>query len=341
MRGHGAPPAPSTDNCAMGEFDLLERLRRRLPASGPRVLVGMGDDAAVTVPGGATATSVDAIVDGVHFRRQQAPLGTIGRKGLAAALSDLAAMGAEPGEAYVSVGVPADLDEEGCIALLDGIIALAGETGVTLAGGDVTRSPVLSLGFTVVGHAPAPERFVTRAGAKPGDLLVLTGELGGAAAGLLLLERPELAAAVEEPLAAALRRRLLEPVPRLSEGKALAATGAGAMIDLSDGLGADAGHVAAESGVLLRIDMSTVPLSAGVEEVAVAAAEEPLRLAAGGGEDYELLASVPAARLDEAIEAVAGAGRLTPIGEVVEGSGVELRLGSGRRLEPTGYDQLR
>src|SRR3954451_222399 len=125
----------------MGEFELLARIRERLPAPGPQVRLGSGDDAAITAPGGATATSVDALVEGVHFRRGQATLAQIGHKALATALSDLAAMGAEAGEAYVVVGVPPDLDEDGCLELVEGIAALAEETGTTLAGGDVSRAP--------------------------------------------------------------------------------------------------------------------------------------------------------------------------------------------------------
>ena len=327
----------------MGEFELLAALRERLPAPGPRVSLGSGDDAAVTVPGGATATSVDAIVDGVHFQRGEAAPGQIGRKALATALSDLAAMGAEAGEAYVVVGLPEDFEELEFLALLDGMLALAAETGTTLAGGDLTRAPVLTLAVTVVGHALDPQQFVSRGGAEPGDALVLSGELGGAAAGLLLLEQPGLAAAVPAETAERLRRRQLEPLPRLRTGRALAAAGARAMIDLSDGLGGDAGHLAAASGVALRIDAGALPLARGVAEVAAAAGHDPLELAVTGGEDYELLAALPAARLGEASTAISDTAEtmLTPIGEVLTGEGVEIRRPGGELLKADGFDQLR
>lgn len=326
----------------MGEFELLAKLRERLPPPGPRVRLGSGDDAAVTVPGGATATSVDAIVDGVHFRRADAEPAQIGAKALAAALSDLAAMGAEPGEAYVVVGVPEDLGEDEFLALLDGMLAVAAATGTALAGGDVVRAPALTLAVTVVGHAAAPEQLVGRGGAEPGDSLVLTGEIGGAAAGLLLLQRPELGAALAPETAAHLRRRQLEPVPRLRSGRALARAGARAMIDLSDGLGGDAGHLAEASGAGLRIEAASLPLAKGVAEVAAAAGRDPLELAASGGEDYELLAAIPGERLAEAAVAIGDAAEatLTPVGEVVAGSGVEIRLPGGGLLKAAGFDQL-
>ncbi|MGH2888272.1 MAG: thiamine-phosphate kinase [Solirubrobacteraceae bacterium] len=324
-----------------GEFELLARIRERLAPAGPRLKVGMGDDAAVTVPGGATATSVDAIVEGVHFRRGRGSLAQIGRRAIAAALSDLAAMGAEPGEAYVVLGVPPDLDEDGCVELLDGVAALAAETGVTLAGGDVTRAPVLVVAMTVVGHAPNVERLVTRAGARAGDAIVLTGDLGAAAAGLLTLERPGVAAAIPAETVARLQRAQLEPRPRLEVGAALARSGATAMIDLSDGLGADAGHIADESRVGLRIQAAALPVAAGVDEVAAITGEDPLQLAISGGEDYELVAALPPERLDEARAAVGAAGTtLVQIGSAVPGSGIEIRLPGGRLLETGGFDQL-
>jgi thiamine-monophosphate kinase len=301
----------------MGEFELLARVRERLPPPGPQVRLGSGDDAAIVEAEGVTATSVDAIVDGVHFRRERTTLAQIGRKALATALSDLAAMGAAAGEAYVVLGVPSDLSEAGCLELLDGVGAVARETGTTLAGGDVTRAPALTVAVTVVGHAASAEELVTRSGARPGDLLVLTGELGGAAVGL-------------------------EPCPRLDAGRALAEAGATAMIDLSDGLGGDARHLAEASGVRLLIDAAELPLAAGVADVAAAGGHDPLELAVGGGEDYELLAALPPERLARAAGALSEEGGvgLTEIGEAVAGEGVEIRLPGGGILEPAGFDQL-
>jgi thiamine-monophosphate kinase len=325
----------------MGEFELLARIRERLPANGPRIRLGSGDDAAISVPGGATATSVDALVDGVHFRRQLASPAQIGHKALAAALSDLAAMGAEAGEAYVVLGLPPDFSEEECVEMLDGMTTLAAATGTALAGGDLSRATELFLAVTVVGHSPDPQAFVDRGGAQPGELLVLTGELGGAAAGLELLDDPALESSLSADSVAELRARQLEPTPRLEAGRALAASGATAMIDLSDGLGADAGHLARRSGVKLRIEAEAVPMAAAGKALSAVTGSDPWRLL-GGGEDYELLASIPPARLGEATSAVRDKGKvtLTRVGEVLPGSGVEIRLPDCRLLEPGGFDQL-
>ena len=323
----------------MGEFELLALLRERLPDAGPRVRLGSGDDAAVTVPGGAVATSVDALVEGVHFRRETASLRQIGRKAISTALSDLAAMGAAPGEAYVWLGAPESMDEAELLEVGEGLAAVAAETGTTIAGGDLTRAPVLSLAVTVTGHAPNPDDFVTRGGARPGDALVVTGELGGAAAGLLLLEDPSLEGAD------ALRRRQLDPTPRLAAGQALGAAGATAMIDISDGLAGDAGHVATASDALLVVDADALPLAAGVAAVAAAADRDPLELAAAGGEDYELLAALPPAAVGPAQETLAALGTpLTAIGKVEAADGrprAELRRRGGEAVPIRGFDQLR
>lgn len=324
------------------EFDLIGAIRGRLgPGAGElpdRVLIGVGDDAAVTVPAGATATTVDALVDGVHFRRRSFPPEAIGHKAMASALSDLAAVGAEAGEAYVWLGRPEDLGREELLAICDGLAAVAAETGTVVAGGDITRSPALALSVTAVGHLGEREA-VSRAGAKPGELVCLTGQLG-AAAGLLLLERPELAAAVGDAEASTLRELQLYPRPRLDAGRALAAAGAGAMIDVSDGLGADAAHLAAASGVALGLELDRVPLAPGLAQLEARASLPPFELALGG-EDYELLCTLPGARLAAASAAVAATGTtLTRIGTVSAGEGARLTRPDGRPHAPLGHDHF-
>jgi thiamine-monophosphate kinase len=323
----------------MGEFELLALLRERLPTAGTRLVLGSGDDAAITVPGGAVATSVDALVEGVHFRRETASLRQIGRKALSTALSDLAAMGAEAGEAYVVLGAPEGMGEAELLELGEGLAAVAAETGTAIAGGDLTRAPVLTLAVTVTGHAPRAEDFVTRGGARPGDTLVVTGELGGAAAGLLLLEDPSL------PGDDALRRRQLDPTPLLAAGRALAAAGATAMIDVSDGLAGDANHVALASAALLAIDADALPIAPGGPALAAAAGRDPLELAAAGGEDYELFAALPPDAVAHAKQALAALGTpLTVIGQVEAagdlGPRAELRRRGGEALPSRGFDQL-
>ena len=324
----------------MGEFELLKRLREALPPPPARVHVGVGDDAAVTAGGGALVTSVDLLVEDVHFRRGTATPAQIGHKALAAALSDLAAMGAPAGEAYIAMTVPPDLGEAEFMELLGGVTGLASATGATLAGGDISAGPILTLGVTVVGRLESAEDAVRRSGARASDVLVVTGELGGAAAGLLLLgdgSSAEIDAAVGEALLA----RQLTPQPRLEAGRSLAAAGARAMIDISDGLAADAGHIATESGVHLALDADAVPLAAGVAEVAAAAGADPLDVALGGGEDYELLAALAPEGVEGARAAVAAVGvPLTVLGKVRVGDGVSVSSAGGPRHVPRGFDQL-
>lgn len=327
------------------EFELIAAIRERIALAGApdvsaALVLGSGDDAAITVRDGASVTSVDALVEGVHFRIPPFSLRQVGAKGLAVALSDLAAMGAEAGEAYIQLGVPEDRGEPELLELADGLAEVAALHRVAIAGGDLTAAPALLLAVTVVG-AGDPGRLIRRSGARPGELLVVTGELGGAAAGLLLLERPELGAELDDEVAAALRSRQLEPVALLAAGAALARCAATAMIDVSDGLGGDAAHLASAAGVGLEIDLERMPVQVGVGEVASAAGADPLDLAAAGGEDYELLATLAPERLDAARDAVAATGStLTVIGEVSASGGVSFS-GPGGDRAPEGFDQLR
>jgi thiamine-monophosphate kinase len=286
----------------VGELELIAAIETALADRSGRLVRWTGDDAAVTRARPFAVTSIDTLVDGVHFRRSTHGLRDIGWKALATALSDLAAMGADVGEAYVSVVLPEDVEEP--LELIHGMEELASECGATIAGGDVVAGPVLVLTAAVTGWADSEDELVGRDGARPGDLVAVTGELGGSEAGRRALD------ADGDPGAEEAVRRHLRPRPLLREGRALAAAGATAMIDLSDGLATDARHVAERSGARLTIRLGDLPRAAG------ATPEE----AATGGDDYELLVTFPPGRRETA-EAAAP---LTWIGEVSAGGGLVL-----------------
>jgi thiamine-monophosphate kinase len=275
----------------MREAELIARLREIFAPQQPlpHVVRGIGDDAAAVRARGLCVTSVDTMVDGVHFRTGQLSAQEIGHRALAGALSDLAAMGVAASEAYLSLGLPPGMPAEHALELAAGVRALALEHDTCILGGDVTRSPALTVSFTVVGWAPDHLRLIARDGARPGELVVVSGPLGGAGAGLAWLEgRVRLGPAT----AAAARARYARPQPRLQTGQGLAAIGAGAMIDLSDGLAGDAAQLALASGVRLEIDSVSLPLGPGVPEAADAAGISAAEFALSAGEDYELCATI-------------------------------------------------
>jgi thiamine-monophosphate kinase len=238
-------------------------------------------------------TSVDAVVENVHFRLDDPSLALadLGWRALAAAFSDIAAMAARPGEAYVALGVPSRVGEAGALELMGGAEELAREIDVTIAGGDVVAAEVLFACVTAVGWADSPDELVTRAGALPGDLVGVTGRLGG---------------------------RPVRPLPRLPEGRALARAGVHAMIDLSDGLASDAVQLGQASGVCLHVELPALPVAAqlvaddGPPAETEGSGGEPWRAAAQEGEDYELCFCAPAERRAVVEAALAGAGA-TPL----------------------------
>lgn len=293
------------------EFDLIARYFT--PAtSGSGVVMGVGDDCALLAPtpGQQLAVSVDTSLVGVHFP-PGAPAEAVGHRALAVSLSDLAAMGARARWCFMSLGLDR-VDDAWLEGFSRGFLALCEETGTSLAGGDITRGE-LAIGVTVMGEV-APAAAIVRGGGRPGDLLAVTGALGGGAGGLAAWERGE------RDLAHPLLARYLTPRPRLAAGQALAGL-ATAAVDISDGLLADLGHILEHSGGGAQLQPEALPLAEGLAETL---GEEAARQAAlTGGDDYELLVCLPAERLGEARQRLAALSLpLTVVGRLTEASGV-------------------
>lgn len=268
----------------IGEFGLIERIRRVLPTS-PAVVVGIGDDCAVLrIFDRLMVVSCDMSVDGVHFRFDRADPSQIGWKAAASALSDIAAMGATPMFALVTLCAPKDLDVTTVEALYHGISAVMTQSGAVVVGGDTVKTDRLALDITVIG-AVHGQRYLKRQGARPGDWLAVTGTVGLAAAGL---HAQETGAIAPELFAAHYR-----PTPRIAEGQWLSANeSVHAAIDISDGLLQDAGHLAAASGLAVDILTNRLVVDIKIEDYCHIHGLEPYPFLLRGGEDYELALAI-------------------------------------------------
>ncbi|HJV67246.1 MAG TPA: thiamine-phosphate kinase [Geomonas sp.] len=311
----------------LGEFGLIDRIADQVAAS-PSVPLGIGDDAAALLPTPEQLTLItcDMLLEGVHFDLTFCNPHSLGRKSLAVNISDLAAMGAVPRHCLLGVALPADVPVEFMDGFMAGMLEMAERHGVTLVGGDTCASKGgIAISITALGEQ-RPERVLKRSGAKAGDLVYVSGTVGDAAAGL-----KELMAGRRDGF---LVSRQLDPTPRVAAGVALAEAGlASAMIDVSDGILSDLGHICEMSKIGARIELARLPLS---EEYRVLCGDD-FSLALSGGEDYELLFCVPQGN-GEAVEALFESVGLavTRIGEIVEGAGIEVIAPDGGPYTPAG-----
>ncbi|WP_062349510.1 thiamine-phosphate kinase [Herbidospora yilanensis] len=304
----------------LGEFGVVSRISGRLP-QGATVLLGPGDDAAILrAPDGRVVVTTDMLLEGRHFRRDWSSPYEVGRKAAAQNLSDISAMGAVGTGLFVGLGIPADLPVAWLDALIDGLRDECALVGASLAGGDVTRSASVVLGVTALGDLQG-RSAVLRSGARPGDVVAVTGSLGRSEAGLRLLLA---GLSGFDDLVAAHRR----PRPPYPEGPRAAALGATAMLDVSDGLLQDLGHICAASGVAIVLDPVEVP--GDLAAAAKALGADPVDWILAGGEDHALAATFPSG--------VVLPSEWRIVGNVAEGDGVQA---GGRENVPGGWDHFR
>lgn len=328
----------------IGEHALISRITARL-AMPPWVVVGPGDDAAVIEPerGALDVLTTDAVIDGVHFDTAFVPPEAIGHRALAVNLSDLAAMGARPRAALLSFVLPGDLAVSTVDAIVDGLLALAVSHRVALVGGNITRSPgVLMIDVTAIGSVK-PRRVLTRAGARPGDEVYVTGSIGGAVMGLRSLQEAKVCPDPGSPIPAPVEK-YLRPAPRVRAGMLLGRTrAASACIDLSDGLADGLRQIAAASNVGIAVDADCIPFADGVLDFHSGRGADPVGAALAGGDDYELLfATRPSwrGRL-RAVRSQVGDLPITKIGVVTKDRRLVVHTREGERDLPPGFEHFR
>ena len=305
------------------ERGVIDRIRRATRGEVTDVRVGIGDDCAVLrpEPGQLLLATTDLVLEGTHFRRRYTAPADVGWKALAVNLSDIAAMGGRPRWALVALACPSSTLPGDVDAFYDGLLSLAREYDVSIVGGDTTESAsgwVVSI--TLLGEAVTP---ILRSTARAGDVIAVSGSLGRSAAGLAVLERNSTSAEIPGDAIATVSAAHLRPRPRVAEARWLAAAGGvTAMMDLSDGLLIDLGHIAEESGVGARVETARIPIDAATRRIADALGQDAVQWAAGGGEDYELLVTCEATafpRLSEGLEGATGL-PLHRVGEIVPAS---------------------
>ena len=329
-----------TAHAPVREEDLVAAIARLAERPGSRVLVGIGDDAAVWQPSRShrSVITTDALVERVHFTREMLAPFDIGWRAVAANASDVAAMGARGVLATIALGVPASFDGGALRELYRGLCACADENGIAIAGGDLTRSDALMLAITVVGEV-RPSNLKLRSDGRPGDVVAVTGELGASRAGLRVLQ----GAPLDEPLRSDAIAAFARPRARSAEGRWLGASAhVRAMMDCSDGLSTDLARLCAASGCGALVD--TIPVATSARAVALAAGEDADAFALAGGEEFELIVSVASRAFSHLAKRFrARFGRpLLRVGTLRAGEGLAVSTGKGDEvpLVPMGWDHF-
>ncbi len=309
----------------IGEFGLIERISALVPPAADGV-VGIGDDAAVLDIPGKLVASVDAVVEGRHFKREWTSGEDVGHRAAAAAMADLAAMGGQCKALMVALTLPSETEVSWVESLMTGIVDEAAELDAEVVGGDVTRGDTVVVSLSALGTV---SDVVRRSGAQPGDIVALAGRQGWAAAGLTVLSR-----GFRSPRA--LVQAYQRPHPPYDSGPAAARGGATAMIDVSDGLLADVSHLAKASGVLADLESELIPVADQLQETSSAFNVDPLTWVLAGGDDHSLVATFPAgSQLPQMFTMI---GRITAVGANGPGVAVDGRHWSG---QGGGHDHFR
>jgi len=330
----------------LGEFGLIDLLAKmaydaqdKSQKAWQQLVLGIGDDAAAWH--GDTSiqlATVDSLVQDVHFSLDITPWEDLGWRAMAANLSDIAAMGGLPRYALVSLALPGSTEVDDVTSLYRGMIELARQYEVVIAGGDMSSAPLLVINITILGVSKSPDKHIlTRSAARPGDKVAVTGYLGAAAAGLEMMRKN---LAFDSESTDSLKKAFLKPYPRVAEGQILVEQGVKAAIDISDGLVSDLRHICRESKVGARIEIDYVPVHQAVRD---SFGDRALELALGGGEDYELLFTADAGTIDRVKEAIHCL--ITVIGEITADKAGEVTLvdieGKPVDLPGAGWDHFR
>lgn len=332
----------------IGEFGLINRISKDTIINPKNILLGIGDDCAAyyASPDKIVLATCDMLVENIHFALSTCSPRQLGRKAVAVNISDIAAMGGIPCQALLSLGIASSTSVEFIDQLADGMKEEAKLFEVNIIGGDTVRSPLgLVINITLIGEVE-PDLIVKRSTAKPGDVIMVTGELGGSAAGLILLLKGEKYSSVPLNIAKEVKSAHLSPVPRIKEGRIIARERlANSMIDISDGVASDLTRICKASAVGAKVYASKIPILSAAKEVGGLIKRSPLDLALYGGEDYELLFTVSPQKVDNIIKSLKKElnAKVSVIGEirkVQEGIKLEDLQGKVSDLQPKGYNHF-